>query len=562
MSNQKGAGNHEYQSDLSYEEQFAAITGRTLDARTIDSYADEALDSLVALVESALAAYSDDAIIHMPKAERERHVLIEAGLDPDIIETTLDHIAKIADSIKQLDTLIAKRTEHTDVVLVPPDQQEVDIQPGEGAEEWLKEIVPKLKVLLLLLKEEFNIDIESDDVHVTSGILDASMMRSHSYNMVEIIPLERLVLVCDESGNTTFVFDTKRCAQYGIPTEEIANLSKSLLKQLLQEAPELGQKIDYSREYVNQLAIALAKKNNDGTPEEPVRNVELLTPKVDTIADGYLPRKGLTEKFDLSHDTIQKAIDDLGSQLGNIIKARVNHQIANVYSPEQQEIIRSWLDDRGHFLDAVAEGHLSVKGIARSLGIGEITVNRAIDALGSQLSEATQARIRGRVTTVYSPEQKNMIERYLIEQGLLASVAPQGYLSIRGLAKKLGVAEATVRRATIELDEQLGEVIQARMGVRTTAAYSLEQQASIQDYLDERGTLVPIASEGQLSAKGLADKLGVVRQTVQNAIENLDSQLGEVVQVRFGTKITTAYSLEQQAMIQDWLQTHSKAKFD
>lgn len=547
----------------SFANQFAAIIGRELDARTVSSYADEALDNLISMVESILLTYSDNTMANTPKAERERYALVQAGLDPNTIEVTLDHIARIADSTKLIDELIIQKTERNNTVLVPPDHHEMNIQPGNGSFESSKEIIPKLKTLLLLLKEEFAIDLESDDVRIATGTLDTTMMRGQSYNLVEIESLNRFVLVCDEMGNTTFVFDTEKCVQTGFTPKEVGNLSKSQLKELLLLMPELGKKIDYSQEYVNHLANALIEQvPPNENPEQTLQEIRLLSPKVETIAEGYMSRKSLSDSLGLSFDTVQRAIDNLGSQLGVIVQAKVNHQTTNVYSPDQQRMIRDWLDAQGLFLGDIPEGYFSVKSLARSLGIGEQTAKRAISALGSQLGETLQARVRGRAGTAYSSAQKDMIEYYLSDNGLVAEEPPEGYLSLSGVAASLGTTTYTVNSAIENLGDEIGETIQSRMGVKITIAYSPDQQAIIKNYLDKQGTLVPVAPEGYLSAKGIAESLGVVRQTVQRAIDSLDSQLGETLRFRFGNKIATAYSPDQQGMIRDWLQDHSKARFD
>lgn len=175
-----------------FQTKLDAILGRTLTARNINAYADDALYDLVVLVEEIVAGTR--YIFPLSDIENERRALADASLDPDTIDQTLNHIANVAESTHRLDELIIKKAKFTDTVLVPPDAAKVaPIVAGDGSFEKPKECIPKLKTLLLLLETEFGIDLENDTElpPILEGPIHPGMVRSTTYKLVNIPSLNR-----------------------------------------------------------------------------------------------------------------------------------------------------------------------------------------------------------------------------------------------------------------------------------------------------------------------------------------------------------------------------------
>src|SRR6478672_10978237 len=82
------------------------ITSRSLTARNIDTYADDALNDLTELVDEVVSGQP-----YQPPYSpigNEQYALSQVGLDAETVELTLDHISEIAESTKRLDSLIVK----------------------------------------------------------------------------------------------------------------------------------------------------------------------------------------------------------------------------------------------------------------------------------------------------------------------------------------------------------------------------------------------------------------------------------------------------------------------
>ena len=320
-----------------FEQRLDEITSREIDARTIDTYADSALNDLVDLVEDVVASYPD---ISGTGLSAEQEALKGVGLDALVVEQTLDHISEVARSIDRLDDLIEKKTSFRSSIILPPDSiDQIEVTRGDGSFEKTKDTIPKLKTLLLLLEKGLDIDIESDDVTISRGVVAPDMMRRQSYDMIEIKQLDRLVFSCDESGNMTFVFDTGVCRESGILPDDLASLTKKDLKELILLDARIGQGLNYGQNYAVHLGGALTGDLGQGSG----RRIDVLKPKAPDAPEGYLSSYGITRQVAVNHYTVQKAIDTLGDSLGETASYRFGTNTTTGYSPEQQRQILEWI---------------------------------------------------------------------------------------------------------------------------------------------------------------------------------------------------------------------------
>jgi hypothetical protein len=395
-----------------YQEQLDKITSRKLTPRNLNVYAENALNDLIALIESALeknSAYNDS---NTTTREREDAALSYVGLDRNTVEQTLDHIASVTDSIRRLDGLIARKTIRTDHVIVPTNGRlDEPISPGDGSFELPKKRIPKLKTLLLLLETGLDVHIESEDVAITIGDVPPNMMRRSSYTSVEIRSLNRLVMVCDEVGNTTYIFDVDVCKEYGIDVDYLSRLTKVEIDELIKDDDRIGRRIDYSSKYVDNLTQYLTgemSQDQDGT----LQSVDILKPKAPPAPEGYLSLNGIWHEYGITQKTTQKAVDELGSELGEVTQYRFGSKTTAGYSPEQVAKILTHLD----IAPPAPEGYLSLNGIWREYGITPYTTQKAIDELGPVLGEVKQYRFGTKTTVGYSPEQVAKILKCIDEQ--------------------------------------------------------------------------------------------------------------------------------------------------
>jgi hypothetical protein len=157
------------------------------------------------------------------------------------------------------------------------------------------------------------------------------------------------------------------------------------------------------------------------------------------------------------------------------------------YSPEQQAQIRLQLEAQGTFAAPVPEEYTSEAGLRAEWGINTVTINKAIKVLGDSLGELIYFHFGNRRTIGYSPEQQAIIRQYLEAKGNFNDKAPEGYISVRGMANTWELSFGVVNRIVDELAEQLGVVDRYKFGRSNilAAAYNPEQQAMIKQCLEE-----------------------------------------------------------------------------
>lgn len=126
--------------------------------------------------------------------------------------------------------------------------------------------------------------------------------------------------------------------------------------------------------------------------------------------------------------------------------------------------------------------------------------------------------------------------------------APEGVLSLNGMMKTLDAKRTPMVNAIEELGKNLGEVEVFSFSGRRVPGYNPRQQKLIREYLEQTGYYDKIP-EDYLNASNLAHNWGVDSQTVHNAIEKLESEIGEVQQYRFKGVLRTYYNPAQQQAI-------------
>lgn len=369
-----------------YEQLLDEILQRKLTARNITTYADDALEDLVALVEKIIANADQHDGSELTGLAKERQAIAAVGLDADMVERALTHIAGIAVRWGELDDIIAQKTVPVKRQLVPADKHRVQrIAPGAGSFKP-KERIPKTKMLLLLLETEFDdIDVEGLP-DFPAGECDKNGLRRTSYRLVQIPELERTVLVCDEAGNTTFVFDQAKCDGLGIAPDDIYGYTKDELKELISEL-QLGSQINYSEKYMDNLAAVLGG-DVANLEDESQPSVHILTPKevIETIPEGYTLFVELCKELpDVSENSLRTVM----RQAKNVFAKRLylkpqdsNHRL--LLSPAQRAYLKEWYSE--------PEDCVTVSEIAAELGLSRTGVYCRITKIG--LGKFGEVRVR------------------------------------------------------------------------------------------------------------------------------------------------------------------------
>ncbi len=297
--------------DSRYQTRLKTILSTPLTVETIDTYAQTAVSDLINLTDNVVNEFAD---ITSPDAfyadARELEDAAFRHFDLPSIPVNLDYIDQLDQEIRSIDTVIEEvRTK--DQVIVPPDAHLQPIVPGNGEGIKEKELIPRLKTLLFILKEDYEIELgDPEQVRIAQGKTTDEMMRDEPYYSVEVPSLNRTVLVCDEEGNATFVIDTKRLQELGIPTGQLLSMTKDELNAAIEENTGFGRRLIQSENWVDNISDNLDEIQTNTSepaikPEKPRsyltrKELEQLDPSEMLYSAGDIGRM-----FGVSHHTIR-----------------------------------------------------------------------------------------------------------------------------------------------------------------------------------------------------------------------------------------------------------------
>lgn len=210
---------------------------------------DSALKDLINLVDDAIynykQIYPNTSFIGR---ELEDKAMREFDL-PDI-SNVLDSIIERVDLIRNLQSIVESQTNVSSEVFLPPEKKFIISGNGEGMKE--KQVIPRLLTLLYILENDLQLPLEKmkkdDDGHeqnifITQGAVKNEMMRKLPYFCVEILPLNRVVYICDEEGNASYVFDIEELNKLNITIPDLDTSYKTDFKELINANPTIGKRI-------------------------------------------------------------------------------------------------------------------------------------------------------------------------------------------------------------------------------------------------------------------------------------------------------------------------------
>ena len=216
-----------------FRRQIFDIKNERVTVENINKYGDKTVFSLITLVDQVKEAYaSAKGVENEGTAEFEDQAFRYFRLEG--VQDLLDRAINKAAQIQSLDRYLGEKLHRIDSVITPPDDLEVDITPGNGSFE-AKKLVPRLKTLLYILSE---LGITEEQVTLTEGKVTKEMMRNTSYISVSISDLNRLVLLCEEEGNASYVFDLNN-----VDVKKVNDMTKQEKNKLIDENPSIGVRI-------------------------------------------------------------------------------------------------------------------------------------------------------------------------------------------------------------------------------------------------------------------------------------------------------------------------------
>jgi hypothetical protein len=364
-----------------------AITGRVLTPENIDAYAEGALTDLVGVIDDATGYYRNTVDAALPNtAFGERIAFQRFGLDGDEVASTLNRIDGIIQEVAGLDDIISSVKVRTHRIILPPAEPSTLESTGESPRLTPRQTSPRLKTLMFILSNRYDVDIANQaECMVTDGPPPSAEIRSESYNTVVVPSLNRTVLVCDESGNATYIFDTARLEAAGIDQEKLEGMNKAQLRQYLEATPRGGYRLLYDDDTFTARVTSLL----DIIPA-PNQTLQVNEESGKFLGSWGVPvgmhRRGrVARELGVTYNAVDQAVEALGDELGVVqIGGQKN---SPVYSPSQRKQIRAWLAGNGYLSEAAAtegeeaEAHTTVNRMTNDFSVGFATVQEAIAAL-------------------------------------------------------------------------------------------------------------------------------------------------------------------------------------
>ena len=218
-----------------FQDTFATILGHGLPVDNPRSFFEQAIKDLVSLSAHVQRVYMEthgDTTL----SGKELEDTAFAYFHLPAVEPYLEEAGKKLDVFNQLQAFIKNKLSTISEVITPSGHFRIQKDRGGSVFET-KLIVNRLQVLLYILR---NNAIDLDHVTMEKGILTPGMMRQESYISVDIPVIHRLVHVCDEVGNATYVFDSQVLLQLNISNETLNELNKEEKNELISANPGVG----------------------------------------------------------------------------------------------------------------------------------------------------------------------------------------------------------------------------------------------------------------------------------------------------------------------------------
>lgn len=538
-----------------------AILSRELSPDNIDTYASEALNNYIGVIERAKQAYVEAPTQQfLTDKETEDAALSYWGIHD--VDATLDHLSEKADEIERLNQVIAD-AELSPHVFVPPGTTKTRIEIGEIKPFDEKGQIPRLKTILFILENEFGLDVrDKSQVHITKGRVDEKMMRKTSYYTLNIPSLSRLVLVCDEEENATFVFDSALLEKYGLHSEVVSTFDKPQIESLIDQTDRIGVRYIYTQDYTAQTISVLERIPERGeTFDRSAQRYSYLFPDIPKPENTFAARN-IADLHGVNKKNVAYAIELLGDALSPYAHTyRSRGRETTAYDSDGVELILGKLHERGEFLPVAPEDVLSVRGLAQRIKVRKDDVAAAVydPELAEKLGELKKYKTGPKRTVGLDERQQRVILDELTRRGKYAPDAPEGAVSRLQLVRKYDVVPAVVDAVFEEIADELGELQSFRFGAIKDTGLTREQAQVFDRYVSENNRIVPKATKEEVSAKAIARATGETQYRVEKAIAELSAILGDVPVKRFGPNKGPAYDPLRRRIIEEHLRASRAA---
>ena len=348
-----------------------------------DTYVDDALEKVIDLVGTVVDKY--DA---QPGAEwqqlgeangKEHEDAALAYFELEGIEGILNNLDGKAEEFAAIDRVIAQVNESSDV-FVPPDSAPVPQATGSGVGMEKKGKQPKLENLLFVLMNDFGIDPDdSEAVSIVRGSVNLNMMREEPYYQVTVPGIDKVILVCQEYGNATFVFNGEWVREQvsanrpseNEPERPLADYTKEELGKLIKDNPGQGARIMATKNFTANLANALKGGFSQQKLDKPVDTRYLRSSRsskdLPPVPDGYATISEIGEELGIQEEKDKVAIRNVAIALekqGKITRGTYRSRNGRPILAFTEKDARLIVEETKRRAAPIPEGYVSVAKFA------------------------------------------------------------------------------------------------------------------------------------------------------------------------------------------------------
>ena len=462
-----------------------------------DTYVDDALGAVIKLVDDVVAEYDAQPGAEWQQLgeangkEHEDAALEYFGLED--VEAILRHLEDKASQFAVIGQVIAQANEASDV-FVPPGSTPVPQATGSGTGMEKKGKQPKLKNLLVMLKSEFDIDPDDPEaVSIVRGSVNTNMMREEPYYQVTVPGIDKVILVCDEYENVTFVFNgewvreqvNSNRSSKDESARPLTDYTKEELSKLIKDNPEQGARIMATKNFTANLVNALKGGFSQQKLDKPVDTRYLRSSKdLPPVPDGYATISEIGEELGVQEEKDKVTIRNIAIALekqGKITRGTYRSRNGRPILAFTEKDARLIVEETKRRTAPIPEGYVSVTKFAgeyqQRKGGHDITYLDMSCAI-KQL-ELNPVKIG---VFLYLPEDEARQVVAMAEQLVSERLAIRQHkkVSLNRLSDVTGEGYSVVRRAA----EKCGLI---KKGASSRGRYfSVEEQEKVIKYLEER----------------------------------------------------------------------------
>ncbi|MBI5733761.1 MAG: hypothetical protein HY973_02340 [Candidatus Kerfeldbacteria bacterium] len=229
----------------SFQSRLAVILNTPPTVETVNIFAEEALHQLIILIKEIAQSYQEETCDTKIDKEIEDKAFAKYQLGD--VEEILINIQNKQNQINSISEYIHNQSYQSNKVITPPDSGP-KMQPGSGKGGFDNpNLIPRLTTLLYILESDFN--ISKEQVLLLKGLVRDHMVRQEPYVRAQVNELNRVVYVCDEEGNASYVFDIKKLHDIGVNLQDLDLMTKDERGVLIKNHPGIGERVVQSNRW-------------------------------------------------------------------------------------------------------------------------------------------------------------------------------------------------------------------------------------------------------------------------------------------------------------------------